>query len=140
MGLDALPHGPEFRFIDALESLDPGHSAVGIYKVRGDEAFLAGHFPDRPMMPGVLLVEAVAQLAGVAAQTDPEIAALDDMRLTAVRNAKILGSAEPAEVMRIEASISGRMGPLIQAEGSVTVGETVILKTVITLSGTPAEA
>lgn len=43
--LAALPHGPEFRFVDALDALDPGKSAVARYRVRGDEAFLAGHFP-----------------------------------------------------------------------------------------------
>ena len=71
--LDTLPHGPEFRFIDALTQLEPGKSGSGEYKVRGDEPFLRGHFPGQPIFPGVLLVEAAAQLAGTVAQSDPQI-------------------------------------------------------------------
>ncbi len=96
--LDALPHGPEFRFVDELVSLDPGKQAVGRYLIRGDEGFLAGHFPGNPLMPGVILIEAIAQLGGVVAQSDPEVAPLDNLLLTGVRGAKILGAAVPGEV------------------------------------------
>ena len=68
-----LPHGPEFRFVDRLLTLDPGKNGSGEYKVRGDEPFLRGHFPGQPLFPGVLLVEAAAQLAGTVAQSDPQI-------------------------------------------------------------------
>src|SRR5665647_1339587 len=91
----ALPHGPSFRFLDELLSLSPGREACGLYRVRGDEAFLPGHFPGNPMMPGVILIEAIAQLGGVVVQTDPELPAMSDLRLTGVRAAKILGAAVP---------------------------------------------
>src|SRR5437870_7985133 len=97
--LARLPHGPEFGFVDRLLSLDPGKSAVGEYRVRGDEPFLRGHFPGQPLFPGVLLVEAAAQLAGTAAQCDPQIPPLSGLKLTAVRAVKILGSAGPGEVI-----------------------------------------
>lgn len=87
------------------------------------------------MMPGVILVEALAQLAGIIAQSDPEIKTLSDVRLTAIRQAKILGSAVPGETLEISAAIDGRMGPMIQASGTITVGETTILKAGVVLSG-----
>ena len=67
----SLPHGPEFRFVDRLLSLTPGKEGVGEYLVRGDEYYLRGHLPGEPILPGVLLVEAGAQVAGMVAQEDP---------------------------------------------------------------------
>lgn len=133
--LAALPHGPEFRFIDRLLALAPGQSGEGEYTLRGDEPFLRGHFPGHPLMPGVLLIEAAAQLAGTIAQSDPNIAPLKNLKLTAIRGAKILGSARPGEVIRIQARVLGRMGNLIQAQATTRVGEQVILQTELTLSG-----
>src|SRR5882762_3762227 len=93
--IDVLPHGPEFRFLDRLLTLDPGKSGTGEYTVRGDEPFLRGHFPGQPLLPGVLLVEAAAQLAGTVAQSDPQIPPLAGLKLTALRSIKILGTAKP---------------------------------------------
>lgn len=136
--LIALPHGPEFRFIDELTALEPGKTAAGTYRVRGDESFLAGHFPEHPITPGVILIEAAAQLAGIVAQSDPDHEPLEDLRLTAVRQAKILGAASPGETLEISAEISGRMGPMVQADCSVTSNGENLLTTAIVLSGRPA--
>lgn len=133
--LDALPHGPEFRFLDTLLELDAGLSGRASYRVRGDEAFLPGHFPGAPMMPGVLLVEAVAQLAGVVAQSAPDHPPLADLRLTAIRGAKITGTAIPGETLEISALVEGRLGPLLQASGTVTANGRQLLQTHVTLSG-----
>lgn len=133
--LQSLPHGFEFRFIDALTRLDPGKSGAGEYFVRGDEPFLKGHFPGHPIFPGVLLVEAVAQLAGTIAQCDPEIPPLDDLKLTAIRAAKILGTAKPGEIIQYEAEITGRMGTLIQASGSASVAGQKVLEASVVLAG-----
>ena len=136
--LHALPHGPEFRFIDALDELVPGHCATAHYLLRGDEAFLAGHFPDAPLMPGVLLIEAVAQLGGVAAQSHPTLPPVANLRLAAVLNAKITGSAQPGQTIHLHATVLGRLGALIQIEGSARVDSKIVLTTKLTLSGTPA--
>ncbi|HVV72674.1 MAG TPA: beta-hydroxyacyl-ACP dehydratase, partial [Verrucomicrobiae bacterium] len=87
--LKLLPHGPGFRFIDKLSALEPGRSATGEYLVKGDESFLSGHFPGQPLFPGVLLVEAGAQLGGIAAQSDPAVAPMANVRLTELRSIKI---------------------------------------------------
>ena len=133
--LGFLPHGPEFRFIDRLLTLDPGKHGVGEYKLRGDEPFLRGHFPDQPLMPGVLLIEAAAQLAGTVAQSDPQIPPLAGLKLTALRGAKILGTARPGEVVRVEARLSGRLGNLVQASASASVNGQLVLQAELTLSG-----
>ena len=134
--LKSLPHGPEFRFVDCLVSLVPGISGVGEYLVRGCEPWLSGHFPGAPILPGVLLVEAAAQLAGVVAQNDPVIPPLPGLKLTALRSVKILGSARPGERVRIEARITGRFGMLVQAETAAFLADVKILSAELTLGGT----
>lgn len=133
--LQSLPHGPEFRFLDEMTALEHGVSGRATYTIKGDEPFLKGHFPGYAMWPGVIMIEAIAQLGGVIAQSDPAHAALDDMRLTSVRNAKILGTARPGAVLAIEASLDGRMGNLIQIKGTVSDGETKIAEATVMLSG-----
>lgn len=134
--LESLPHGPEFRFIDEIVELEGGRRAVGRYLIRGDEGFLAGHFPGNPLMPGVILVEAIAQLGGVAAQSDPEIPEVAGMLLTGIRGAKILGAAVPGEELEITATVEGRLGPMIQVSGEVKVGDRVLATAKVQLAGT----
>ena len=133
--LSFLPHGPEFRFLDRLTALQPGQSGRGEYRVRGDEPFLRGHFPGDPVFPGVLLVEAAAQLAGVVAQSDPQTAPLPGLKLAALRNVKILGAVRPGELIQLEAHITGRFGRLIQAQAEAFVENAKILSAELTLAG-----
>jgi 3-hydroxyacyl-[acyl-carrier-protein] dehydratase len=133
--LSVLPHGKEFRFVDRLLNLERGKSGVGEYTVRGDEPFLRGHFPGQPLFPGVLLVEAAAQLAGVVAQSDPQIPPLPGVKLTAMRGIKILGTARPGETIRLEALILNRLANLIQAQVTASVNGQVVMRGELTLSG-----
>ena len=133
--LKLLPHGAEFRFIDRLTNLNPGQSGESEYKVRGDEPFLRGHFPGEPIFPGVLLVEATAQLSGVVAQSDPKIPPLKNLKLTALRNVKILGTAKPGAIILLETKITGRLGNLVQAQATAKVGGEIVLTAELTLSG-----
>jgi 3-hydroxyacyl-[acyl-carrier-protein] dehydratase len=133
--LNRLPHGAEFRFLDRVTQLVPGQSGAGEYRVRGDEPFLRGHFPGQPIFPGVLLTEAAAQLAGVVAQSDPNIPPLRNLKLAAMRNVKILGTAKPGETILLEATVTARMGNLIQAHATAHVGIETVLTAELTLSG-----
>jgi 3-hydroxyacyl-[acyl-carrier-protein] dehydratase len=135
LAMKSLPHGPEFRFVDRMLSLTPGVKGVGEYRVRGDEYYLRGHLPGEPILPGVLLVEAGAQVAGMVAQEDPANPRWPQLKLTALRGVKILGSARPGDTLRIEAAITGILGSLIQAEVAAFIADKKVLSAELTLSG-----
>lgn len=117
--LSSLPHGPEFRFIDELVELQPGVSAKARWTLKGTEEFLRGHFPGHALLPGVIMIEALAQLGGILTQTRPGIEPMSDLRLTAVRQFKILGSIVPGQSLVIEAKLEGALDPVVQVSGSI---------------------
>ena len=133
--LASLPHSPDFRFVDRLLELDPGKSGVGEYRVPTDTPFLRSHFPNDPLMPGVLLIEAVAQLAGIVAPCDPEHEPLPELRLTSVRSVKLLGPARPGDRLELRAEVEARLDRLIQCRVSVGFEGRDLLTGTVTLSG-----
>jgi 3-hydroxyacyl-[acyl-carrier-protein] dehydratase len=137
LAMRSLPHGPEFRFVDRMTSLTPGKAGVGEYKIRGDEYYLRGHLPGEPIMPGVLLVESAAQVAGMVAQEDPANPRWPRLKLTALRAVKIFGPARPGDTLRIEAVVTAVLGDMIQAQVTASVGGVKILSAEVALSGIP---
>jgi 3-hydroxyacyl-[acyl-carrier-protein] dehydratase len=71
---DLLPHRPPFLFVSEVVEVVPGERARGLWRLTGEEWFFAGHFPDRPTLPGVLMCEAIAQVGALAILTDPRFA------------------------------------------------------------------
>lgn len=134
--LSALPHGASFRFIDELLELEPGVSATGRWTLKGDEAFLEGHFPGQPLLPGVIMIEALAQLGGILAQSDRGDHPLKNLRLTAVRQFKIFGSIPPGQTLTIHARRDAAMPGLVQISGEVlTADGTKLAAGSVVLSG-----
>jgi 3-hydroxyacyl-[acyl-carrier-protein] dehydratase len=71
---EVLPHRAPFLLVDELLEVVPGQSATGRWRLTGEEAFFAGHFPGRPTLPGVLMCESIAQLGAIALLTDDRFA------------------------------------------------------------------
>ncbi|HEV8298280.1 MAG TPA: 3-hydroxyacyl-ACP dehydratase FabZ [Acidimicrobiales bacterium] len=107
-----LPHRPPFLFVDELVTLQPGVAAVGRWRLTGDEAFFAGHFPGRPTLPGVLMCEAIAQVGAIALLTDDRFTGRLPL-FGGLDGARFRRQVSPGDTLEIEVSLgrlSGRAG------------------------------
>lgn len=109
--MEIIPHRQPFLLIDTIEELEPGVRAVGRKCVTYNEPFFGGHFPQEPVMPGVLIVEALAQTGAVAILSKPEnrgkIAYFGE-----INNAKFKTKVVPGDVLSLEVEIIKEKGPI----------------------------
>ena len=115
-----LPHREPFLLIDEVLELEPGERVVALKSVRGDEWFFRGHFPGRPVMPGVLIVEAMAQTGAVAVLSEEEnrgrialFAGIDDTRFKRI--------VEPGDELQLECTLEQVRGPIGKGKARATV-------------------
>lgn len=138
--LDRLPHRPPFRFLTAVTSLDAGRQGQATWAVRGDEPFLAGHFPGNPIIPGVLISEALAQLAGlVGLHVGAEGGEEGGGRLAHV-DVRFDHPAVPPATIDLTAKHLRAMGALHQFEVSAAVESIVVARGTLILAQAPPQA
>ena len=95
-----IPHRDPFLFLDEIVELKPRHSAVGIKYVTKDEYYFKGHFPEKPVVPGVILVESLAQVGAVILLSD-EAYKGQIAYFTGIKNAKFRKSVLPGDTLRL---------------------------------------
>lgn len=128
--MEILPHRYPFLLVDRVVELEPGARAVGIKQVTANEPQFTGHFPGRPIMPGVLMVEALAQTAGIAVLTLPDyrgkiglFAGIDECRFKRL--------VAPGDTLRLEVTVEklrgmfGRVRAVASVDGEVAVEATL---------------
>lgn len=116
-----LPHRPPFIFVDRVIEVEPEKSARGEKTFAPNDPLFTGHFPGNPLVPGVLLTEALAQVAGLAAGQDGR-----HFLLSAIRSMKFPSAARPGERIDLTATKTGAMGGLWMFDVKATVnGQTV---------------
>ena len=118
---DYLPHRPPFLFVTDVVSLEPGQSATGQWQLTGNEDFFAGHFPGRPTLPGVLMVEALAQLGGVAVLADDRFAGKLPL-FGGIERARFRRQVLPGELLDLEVTLGRLSARAGKGSGRATVG------------------
>jgi len=121
-----IPHRYPFLMVDRVVNIDAGKSAVGLKMVTVNEPHFEGHFPARPVMPGVLIVEAMAQTAAVLVVASLETIGSDSLvYFMSIEGAKFRQTVTPGDVLELHISILRGRGKIWKFAGAARVGETL---------------
>ncbi len=117
---EIIPHRYPFLLIDKIEELEPGVKAVGSKNITMNEYFFQGHFPSEPVMPGVLIIEALAQVGAVS------VLSLEENKgkiayFAGINNAKFRQKVVPGDVLKLAVEIIKRKGPIGIGKAVATV-------------------
>lgn len=128
---EIIPHRHPFLLVDCIEELVPGEKAVGYKCVSFDEYFFRGHFPGEPVMPGVLIIEALAQTGAVA------ILSLEELKgkvayFGAIKNARFRQKVVPGDRLKLCCEIIKRKGPVGVGKAIAYVGDKVAAEAELT--------
>lgn len=129
--LKLLPHRYPMLMVDRIDSLEPGVSAEGIKCVTANEPFFQGHFPEHPIMPGVLIVESMAQVAGIMLRTRSSAAAEPPQQarpgvLATIQRMRFRRPVLPGDQLRVRATHLKSLGTVHHVKVEALVGEELV--------------
>jgi len=124
--LKALPHRYPFLLVDRILDYEKEKRIIGIKNVTFNEPFFQGHFPGRPIMPGVLIVEAMAQLGGVLLLQEHELREKGLVYLVGIDNAKFRKTVIPGDQLRIVVDVLRFKFKICKMRGEAYVNETLV--------------
>jgi 3-hydroxyacyl-[acyl-carrier-protein] dehydratase len=119
-----LPHRPPFLFVDELLAVEPGQTATARWHLTGDEAFFGGHFPGRPTLPGVLMVEALAQVGAIAVLLEPRYAGKLPL-FGGIDGVRFRRQVEPGETLDLHVEMGRLSARAGKGHGTASVGDKV---------------
>lgn len=119
---EILPHRYPFLLVDRITDYEPGKWAKGIKCVSANEMLFMGHFPDKNIMPGVLIIEALAQTGAVAILTDPKHKGKIAL-FGGIKNARFKYQVTPGDVLSLDCTLTRIKGPIGIGEAVAKVGE-----------------
>lgn len=131
--MEILPHRHPFLLIDTIEELEPGVRAVGRKNVTFNEPYFAGHFPGNPVMPGVLIMEALAQTGAVAILSLPEHRG-KTAYFAGIDKAKFKQMVRSGDTLELETTIIRSKGPVGVGEAIATVNGKLAAKAELTFA------
>lgn len=131
--MEIIPHRQPFMLLDTIEELEPGVKAVAKKCVTYNEPFFAGHFPKEPVMPGVLIIEALAQAGAVAILSVPENKG-KTAYFAAINSAKFKGKVVPGDVLMLETEIIKVKGPIGVGSAKAYVEGRLVTKAELTFA------
>jgi len=121
-----IPHRSPFLFIDRIEELEPGVRCVASMFVDPENEIFSGHFPARPLLPGVLMIEAMAQTAAVMMAASAPQGVIGNTLLAAVNRFKFLKTVVPGQEVRIETAKLTEAGPMYYIGGTLYVDGVIV--------------
>lgn len=130
---EIIPHRHPFLLVDRIEELEPGVKAVGYKAVTYDESFFKGHFPQEPVMPGVLMVEALAQVGAVAILSVPENKG-KTAYFGSINSCKFKKKVVPGDLIRLECELIKVKGPVGVGKATATVDGKVAVAAELTFA------
>lgn len=127
-----LPHRYPFLLVDRIREFEPNRSIVGLKNVTINEPFFQGHFPGRPVMPGVLIIEAMAQVGGMLVLKSGGASAKPVVYMTGIESAKFRRPVVPGDQLRFEIEVLKTRPPFWKMQGKAFVENELVSEAVVT--------